>query len=235
MPRTKVICEICQAESNTQHISDHKKIHATNTCETCKKVVKGRLRDHRCKPPEQPPHPQLSTYFDINKYGWREKCPSRFDHGIVDISSLDPATISLWSEELPTLNLAKDRPSEETVYATVLSTTRKSSNYQLSRNGEPIGFSDSGKANQYTASEIDDKKFELAATALYQSTTPASRETIYSILNVWPEDRSKILLEPPQQVQSSHHLCADKFDVSINATPEGLFVDLHDGTLLPLT
>jgi hypothetical protein len=41
-------------------------------------------------------------------------------------------------------------------------------------------------------------------------------------------------MQPPQQLQSSYHLCIESFDVGINVTPKGSFVDLHYGKLTSL-
>ncbi|KAF4620108.1 hypothetical protein G7Y89_g14712 [Cudoniella acicularis] len=173
------------------------------TCKQCGKRV-ARLRSHHCPPPKPAPHPQLSTYFNIDDHDWRLKCPLEFEYGIKELSSLDEQTISLWNGRPPTLRLSKVRPSEETIYSLVLSTIHKSSNYQVLCDGEePPELGSQGRASQFkrsTKSELGGKKFRMAATALYQAIATPPRHPIYSILNVWPPDKSEILMQPPQKL-----------------------------------
>jgi len=73
------------------------------------------------------------------------------------------------------------------------------------------------------------RKVEIAATAMYQIKTTAFESPVCSVLNVWLSPHSGISMEPPQQVQSSLHICEDKFETGVNVTPEGCFVDLRHG------
>jgi hypothetical protein len=233
MPKSKLPCPHCSKNIDTGHLTEHLRScqKQKSTCKKCGKKV-ARLRSHQCPQPKPTPHPQLSAYFNIDEHDWRSRCPLAFDHGINAISSLDDSTISQWDGRPPSLHLSKVQPSEETVYTLVISTIRQSSNYQVFRDGEvPPELCNHGRAQlrRSTKSELDEKKFRMAATALYQAVTTAPRNTAYSILNVWPTDTSEILMQPPQQLQSSLHLCMESFDIGINVTPKGSFVDLHHG------
>jgi hypothetical protein len=234
MPKSKVACPRCNRTTDTGHLGEHMRScqHQKATCKQCGKQVV-RLRSHRCPPSTPAPHPQLSAHFNIDEHDWRSKCPLIFEHGITSLSALDDSTISLWDGQPPTLHLSKTQPSEETVYTLVLSAMRKSSDYQILLNGEePPQLGNYGQESllkRSTSSELNDEKFGMATIAVYQAITTAPHRSIYSVLNVWPPDTSEISMRPPQQLQSSHHLCTENFDVGINVTPKGSFVDLHHG------
>jgi hypothetical protein len=76
------------------------------------------------------------------------------------------------------------------------------------------------------------KKIEIAATAMFQIRDTTVQSPICSVLNVWLSPLSGISMEPPERVKSSHHVCESIFEVGINVTPEGCFVDLHHGKSL---
>ncbi|KAK0120173.1 hypothetical protein ONS95_011579 [Cadophora gregata] len=236
MPKSKVTCPHCDKTTDTGHLTEHiqsclkKKV----VCKLCGKVV-ARIRSHQCPPPKHPPHPQLSAYLDIEKHDWASKCPLEFENGIKHLSSLDEHTISLWNGQPPTLYTCKTQLSEETIYTLVLSAIRKSTDYQVFRDEEvppELGSNDQSIQRKRSAkSDLEDKKFRMAAAALYQATTTAPRQLTYSLLNVWAPDTSEILMQPPLQFQSTHHVCTERFKVGINVTPKGSFVDLHHDIL----
>ncbi|KAI9772255.1 MAG: hypothetical protein M1840_001004 [Geoglossum simile] len=91
-----------------------------------------------------------------------------------------------------------------------------------------------GRAKEAIRQEfLRKRKVEIAATAMYQIKTTAFESPVCSVLNVWLSPLSGISMEPPQQVQSSLHICEDKFETGVNVTPEGCFVDLHHALDLP--
>ncbi|KAG4414274.1 hypothetical protein IFR04_012570 [Cadophora malorum] len=233
MPKSKVTCPYCSKLTDTGHIREH--INSCQkrkvVCKQCGKAV-ARIRGHQCPPPKPLPHPQLSAHLDLDEHDWRSKCPLKFENGIKALSSLDEYTVSLWEGQPPTLYSSKIEPSEETIYTLVISTIRKSTEYQVFREGkEPPELGSKSQTKRSAKSDLDDKKFRMAAAALYQATTAAPGHSTYSLLNVWAPDTSEIPMQPPSQIQSSHHVCTDRFKVGINVTPKGSFVDLHHDIL----
>jgi hypothetical protein len=71
------------------------------------------------------------------------------------------------------------------------------------------------------------KKTEIAATAMFQIRDTIVQSPICSVLNVWLSPLSGIPMAPLERIKSSHHICESIFEVGVNVTPEGCFVDLH--------
>lgn len=126
--------------------------------------------------------------------------------------------------------------SDLALWTTVFASIMERSTYHVYQDGNALSLELSdlpaarGRAKEAIRREILRKrKVEMAATAMYQIKTTTPEFPVCSVLNVWLSPISGISMEPPQQVQSSLHICEDTFETGVNVTPKGCFVDLHHG------
>jgi hypothetical protein len=176
----------------------------------------------------------------LENYGWASKCPERFNHDLVILKNIDDRTKSLWGNRVPSLVPLTSLPSDRDLWTAVFTSIVERPTYHAYQDGvaPSVELSNPPPIHRKAAARTEDirrqellkrRKIEIATIAMLQTTATTVQYPICSVLNVWLSPLSGISMKPPEQLESSHHVCESIFETGINITPEGCFVDLHHG------
>ena len=161
------------------------------------------------------------------------KCPKLFSHGLVTLENIDDKTKSLWENRVPSL-LPSPLDSDTDLWVAAFTSIVDSPTYDVYQDGVALSVELSdlppifGKETN-RQKFLKRRKIEIAAAAMSQVKAATVKAPISSILNIWLDPLSGISMKPPEHIERSHHICEEVFPTSINATPQGCFVDLHYG------